>query len=67
MLIEVPIPGQSQPMLVHGNPIKLSDAAEGPVTSFPRLGEHTDAVLRELLGVGDAELARLRADGTIGP
>jgi formyl-CoA transferase len=67
MLIEVPIPGRSQPMLVHGNPIKLSDAAEGPVASFPGLGEHTDAVLRELLGMGDAELARLRSEGAIGP
>ena len=67
MLIEVPVPGREQPMLVHGNPIKLSDAAEGPVRSFPGLGEHTDAVLRELLDLDDAELARLHADGVIGP
>ena len=29
----------------------------------PPLGEHTDAVLRDLLGVDDAELAELRAAG----
>jgi hypothetical protein len=27
------------------------------------VGEHTDLVLRELLGLGDAELAALRAEG----
>jgi formyl-CoA transferase/succinyl-CoA--D-citramalate CoA-transferase len=32
----------------------------------PRLGEHTDEVLTELLGLGDAELAGLRADGVMG-
>ena len=32
----------------------------------PTLGEHTDAILRELLGLDDDALARLRADGIIG-
>jgi crotonobetainyl-CoA:carnitine CoA-transferase CaiB-like acyl-CoA transferase len=32
----------------------------------PTLGEHTEEVLREVLGVGDAEIASLRADGIIG-
>ena len=31
----------------------------------PPLGAHTDAVLRELAGVDDAELARLHADGVV--
>jgi crotonobetainyl-CoA:carnitine CoA-transferase CaiB-like acyl-CoA transferase len=34
--------------------------------AVPGLGEHTDAVLGEL-GLTAAELARLRADGVIGP
>ena len=34
--------------------------------AVPGLGEHTDAVLGEL-GVTPDELARLRADGAIGP
>jgi crotonobetainyl-CoA:carnitine CoA-transferase CaiB-like acyl-CoA transferase len=66
MLIEVPIPGRD-PMLLCGNPIKLSNAPEGPVTSFPGLGEHTDAVLREVLELDDEEIAQLRASGTVGP
>ncbi|MFN8379169.1 MAG: CaiB/BaiF CoA-transferase family protein [Anaerolineae bacterium] len=32
----------------------------------PLLGQHTDAVLRERLGLSDAELTRLRASGVIG-
>jgi len=70
MLIEVPRPDRPEhtsPMLVVGNPVKLSGAPEGPVRRFPSLGEHTDAVLRETLGLGDAELAALRAEGAIGP
>jgi crotonobetainyl-CoA:carnitine CoA-transferase CaiB-like acyl-CoA transferase len=32
----------------------------------PTLGQHNDEVLRELLGLSDDELSRLRADGQIG-
>jgi crotonobetainyl-CoA:carnitine CoA-transferase CaiB-like acyl-CoA transferase len=52
-------------MLVPGNPVKLSRVSEGPVRPTPRLGEHTEAILRDLLGADDAELARLRAAGAI--
>jgi crotonobetainyl-CoA:carnitine CoA-transferase CaiB-like acyl-CoA transferase len=31
----------------------------------PLLGEHTDEVLRGLLAKGEAEIARLRAEGVI--
>jgi formyl-CoA transferase len=67
MLIEVPRPDGERPMLVVGNPVKLSRVAEGPVGGFPSLGEHTDEVLSELLELDEAELARLRAAGAIGP
>jgi crotonobetainyl-CoA:carnitine CoA-transferase CaiB-like acyl-CoA transferase len=43
----------------------MSRLAEGPVAPPPRLGEHTEALLRELLGADDAELAKLRAEGAI--
>jgi crotonobetainyl-CoA:carnitine CoA-transferase CaiB-like acyl-CoA transferase len=32
----------------------------------PTLGEHTESVLRDLLGLSDAEISALRADGIIG-
>jgi crotonobetainyl-CoA:carnitine CoA-transferase CaiB-like acyl-CoA transferase len=54
-------------MLVVGNPVKLSDVAEGPVRRFPSLGEHTDEVLRELLSLGEEEIAALRRSGAVGP
>jgi formyl-CoA transferase len=65
MLIEVPRPDGGRPMLVVGNPVKLSRVAEGPVARFPSLGEHTEQVLRETLGLGDAELDALRASQVI--
>ena len=65
MLIEVPRTDGEQPYLVVGNPVKMSRLAEGPVGPPPRLGAHTEEVLRETLGVDDAELARLRSEGAI--
>ncbi len=66
MLIEVPRPDGERPMLVVGNPIKLSRMAEGPVRTFPGLGQQTDATLRSDLGLSDAEIADLRRRGVIG-
>lgn len=67
MLVEMPrTDGVDQPVLVPGNPVKLTAMAEGPETRVPWLGEHTDDVLRSELGLGDEELAALRADGVIG-
>jgi crotonobetainyl-CoA:carnitine CoA-transferase CaiB-like acyl-CoA transferase len=47
-------------------PMRFSDVDASAVSSAPTLGEHTDQVLRELLGLDDAELASLRADGIVG-
>jgi formyl-CoA transferase len=67
MLVAVPrTDGVDEPVLVPGNPVKMSKVAEGPETRVPWLGEHTDAVLSAELGLGDDDLARLRADGVIG-
>jgi formyl-CoA transferase len=65
MLIAVPRPDGEQDMQVVGNPVKLSRVAEGPLTSFPRLGEHTEQVLRDTLGVAEDELAVLREQRVI--
>jgi crotonobetainyl-CoA:carnitine CoA-transferase CaiB-like acyl-CoA transferase len=66
MLVEHPRPdGVDEPVLVPGNPIKLSAVAEGPDRRVPWLGEHTAEVLAELLGTSDAELVALVAEGVV--
>ncbi len=66
MLVEVPrTDGVSDPLLVPGNPVKLTNVAEGPEERMPWLGEHTDEVLAAELGLDAAALGALRADGTI--
>ncbi len=66
MLVELPrTDGVEQPVLVPGNPVKMSDVAEGPETRVPWLGEHTDEVLTEELGLDADRLAALREAGVI--
>jgi crotonobetainyl-CoA:carnitine CoA-transferase CaiB-like acyl-CoA transferase len=67
MLVEVPRTDDvAEPVLVPGNPVKLSKMADGPETRVPWVGEHTDEVLCKELGLSDAELTDLRAAGVIG-
>lgn len=51
---------------VTGFPFGLSETPCAPTAPPPLLGEHTEALLAELLGADDAELARLRESGAIG-
>jgi crotonobetainyl-CoA:carnitine CoA-transferase CaiB-like acyl-CoA transferase len=48
---------------VDGLPVHFSKTDWRIERGAPCVGEHTDEVLRELLGLGDAELASLRAQG----
>ncbi|HYH43268.1 MAG TPA: CoA transferase [Burkholderiales bacterium] len=48
-----------------GNPIKMSGVTGTISKPAPRLGEHTDAVLGELLSLGSTEIAALRAQGAV--
>ena len=47
------------------SPLHLSAAPEIPTTPAPRLGEHTRAVLRDLLGYGGEEIQQLQEQGVI--
>ena len=67
MLVEMPrVDDVPEPVLVPGNPVKLSNMAEGPETRVPWIGEHTDSVLHDDLGLDDDDLAALRDEGVIG-
>jgi CoA:oxalate CoA-transferase len=48
-----------------GNPIKMSGVTGTISTPAPLLGEHTDAVLTELLSLGKERIAELRAQGAV--
>ena len=65
MILEVPRPDAEDPLLIVGNPIKLSGLVEGEPGRWPTLGEHTDDLLRGELGLSDTDLAGLRDRGVI--
>jgi crotonobetainyl-CoA:carnitine CoA-transferase CaiB-like acyl-CoA transferase len=66
MLVEMPrTDGVDMPVLVPGNPVKLSKMTEGPETRVPWVGEHTGAILAAELGLDEAALAGLRTRGVI--
>lgn len=52
-------------LLVPGSPLKSAGRDTPPPTRAPALGEHTDAVLKGLLGYDQTRLAQLRARGII--
>ena len=52
-------------MRLVNTPVKYSDSTPGIRTAPPLLGEHTDEVLQEHLGLELGEIARLRKEGVI--
>jgi formyl-CoA transferase/CoA:oxalate CoA-transferase len=64
-LVEVEHPVAGKIRMV-GAPVRLSATPGSVRTPSPTLGQHTDEVLREVLGLSDAELAALRSAGALG-
>ena len=62
-VVEVDHPERGKYLTV-GNPIKLSDSPAEVVRS-PLLGEHTDEILKEVIGFGDEEIAAARDAGAV--
>jgi crotonobetainyl-CoA:carnitine CoA-transferase CaiB-like acyl-CoA transferase len=54
-----------QRVKVIANPVKLSATPPDYRTAPPVLGEHTESVLRGMLGMSEAEVAALRAKGVV--
>lgn len=65
MIVDVEHPGCATPVQIAGVPIKMSQTPGRIARRAPLLGEHTDEVLRDQLGLGQDTLARLRAEGVI--
>ncbi|MCB1016742.1 MAG: CoA transferase [Acidimicrobiales bacterium] len=62
--------GVDEPVLIPGNPVKLSelpDPPDPPGARVPWVGEHTASVLRDELALSDEELRRLADAGVISP
>ena len=62
-IVEVEHPERGTYLTV-GNPVKLSDSPSDVVRS-PLLGEHTDEILREVVGLSDTDIAAAREEGAI--
>ncbi|MEK6348054.1 MAG: CaiB/BaiF CoA-transferase family protein [Burkholderia sp.] len=62
--VELPHPSGAPVKLVR-NPVKMSATPPEARSAPPLLGEHTEAVLRELLGYDDAAIAALRDKGAV--
>jgi crotonobetainyl-CoA:carnitine CoA-transferase CaiB-like acyl-CoA transferase len=64
MQIELPHPSGAKVPLVR-NPIQMSETPAQARSHPPTLGEHTDAVLRDVLGYDEAAIAALRERSVI--
>ncbi|UGQ11425.1 CoA transferase [Yinghuangia sp. ASG 101] len=58
--------GVPEPVMMPGNPVRLSKVAEAAAGRVPWLGEHTEEILRDELGLSTGEIAALRAAGVLG-
>lgn len=64
MAIDLPHPSAGQVKLVR-NPIRMSATPATSAMAPPLLGQHTDEVLREVLGRSEDEIAALRDRGIV--
>jgi formyl-CoA transferase len=62
-VVEVDHPKRGKYLTV-GNPIKLSDSPSD-VQRAPLLGEHTEEILKSVLGLGDEDIESARKQGAI--
>jgi formyl-CoA transferase len=64
MLTEIVHPTRG-PVVLPGWPVKMSGSPTPAITCPPTLGQHTDIVLHDLLGMDEAEIGELRSSQAI--
>jgi len=64
MVVDLPHPRHGT-VSTLGTPVKVDGAMEAPLTAPARLGEHTDAILGDLLKYPAERLAALRRQGVV--
>ena len=65
MVVEIPHPATGKPERDIASPIKMSVTPVEYRRGAPMVGEHTEEVVRELLGMEKAEVAKLREKGVV--
>jgi crotonobetainyl-CoA:carnitine CoA-transferase CaiB-like acyl-CoA transferase len=65
MKISVDHNEKGEQLWLVGNPIKMSNASSEHFRAPPRLGQHTEEIMVDLLGMDKATIARLQADEVI--
>jgi crotonobetainyl-CoA:carnitine CoA-transferase CaiB-like acyl-CoA transferase len=65
MVVEIPHTATGKPERYIASPIKMSATPVEYRRAAPMVGEHTEDVLGELLGLDKAAVARLRASGAV--
>ena len=53
------------PIKLVNTPVKYSESTPGIRMPPPTLGQHTDEVLKDTLGISDAEVDSLRNEGIV--
>jgi crotonobetainyl-CoA:carnitine CoA-transferase CaiB-like acyl-CoA transferase len=65
VVVQMPHAASPDGVKVIANPVRLSETPVAYRLPPPVLGEHTDSVLSERLGLSEAEIAALRTKGVI--
>ena len=65
MVREVEQEGEVERLRMIAPPVSMSDTPTGIRGGAPPLAQHTQAVLRDILGYSDAEVEQLRAEGVV--
>jgi succinyl-CoA:(S)-malate CoA-transferase subunit B len=64
-LVAMDVPDTGEQVIVPAPVPRLSETPATIRSLGPKLGEHTDEILSELLGLSDAQIAALRAGGVV--